>query len=207
MIWRPGFDDWKAVEEVRKVAQQVFRPPPLKRASSPPPLPAVRESSVDADHALHFKDVKPELTGIGGWLGLLAFSQVTGILRLVVSLGQYYTTIDPQVTAKFPTAIWGEAAMNAVVVWFCAYTAVLLFRHSRNFPRFFIWQMIAVICMPIADLLWVAFMISLASGRPFADFLTLEAKEGGQIVAAVIGALIRIPYILRSRRAANTFTQ
>jgi hypothetical protein len=154
----------------------------------------------------HFKDVKPELTGIGGWLGLLAFGQVTGILRLLVSLGQYYTMLDPQVTAKFPTAIWGEAAMNALVIWLCVYTAVLFFRHSRNFPRCFIWQMIAVICMPIVDLLWVAFMISLASGRPFTEFLTLEAKEGGQIIAAVIGALIWIPYILRSRRVANTFT-
>jgi hypothetical protein len=37
MIWRHGFDDWKAVENVREIAQQVFRPPPLKRASSPPP--------------------------------------------------------------------------------------------------------------------------------------------------------------------------
>jgi hypothetical protein len=197
MIWRHGFDDWKALEEVGEVAQQVFRPPP----------PAVGEPTVDADDAAHFKNVKPELTGIGGWLGLLAFGQMMGILRLLVSLGQYYTTLDPQVTAKFPTAVWGEAAMNAVVIWLCVYTAVLFFRHSRNFPRFFIWQMIAVICMPIVDLLWVAFMISLASGRPFTEFLTLEAKEGAQIIAAVIGALIWIPYILRSRRVANTFTK
>ena len=28
MIWRHGFDDWKAVEGAREVAQQLFRPPP-----------------------------------------------------------------------------------------------------------------------------------------------------------------------------------
>src|SRR5258708_36961272 len=37
MIWRHGFDDWKPVEEVREVAQKVFRPPPLK--PGPPPIP------------------------------------------------------------------------------------------------------------------------------------------------------------------------
>jgi hypothetical protein len=70
----------------------------------------VREPTVDVADVAHFKNVKSDLTGIGGWLGLLAFGQVTGIMRLVVSLGQYYTTLDPQVTAKFPTAIWGEVA-------------------------------------------------------------------------------------------------
>ena len=56
MIWRHGFDDWKPVEEVREVAQQVFRPPPLKPV--PPPIPPasaplVREPVVDAEDAAH----------------------------------------------------------------------------------------------------------------------------------------------------------
>jgi hypothetical protein len=201
---------WKAVEEVRELAQQLFRPPPLRSAPPPvPPMPlapAVREPTVDAADAAHFKDVKPELTGIGGWLGLLMFGQVVGILRVLVTLGEYYTTLEPQVTARFPTAIWGEVALNAVFVWLCVYTLVLFIRRSRNFPRFFIWQLIAVIVFPVIDLLWVASIISLANGKPFAEFLTLDAKEGGQIIAGMIGAAIWIPYILRSKRVANTFT-
>ena len=83
MIWRHGFDDWKPVEEVREVAQQVFRPPPLKLG--PPPIPTasaplVREPVVGAEDAAHFKDVKPELTGLGGWLALIGFGQFAGIL-------------------------------------------------------------------------------------------------------------------------------
>ena len=78
MIWRHGFDDWKPVEEVREVAQQVFRPPPLK--PGPPPIPAsaplVREPVVDAEDAAHFKDVKPELTGLGGWPALIGFGSL-----------------------------------------------------------------------------------------------------------------------------------
>jgi hypothetical protein len=211
MIWRHGFEDWKAVEDVREVAQQLFRPPPLR--SAPPAVPmmsvarTVRGPVVDADDAAQFKSLKPQLTGIGGWLAFLAFGQVIGIARLLVSLGQYYTTMNSEVVSKFPTAIWGEAAMNSALIGLCIYATVLLFRHSRNFPRFFIAQIIIVILFPLADLLWVAFTISLATARPISDFLTLEPKEGGQIIAGVIGAIIWIPYILRSRRVANTFTQ
>jgi hypothetical protein len=210
MIWRHGFEDWKALEEVREVAQQVFRPPPIRHAPPPvPPVvptPAVREPVVDAADAAHFKDVKPELTGIGGWLGLVAFGQVVGLLKLLVAVGQYYTTVDEQVWKRFPTALWGEAALNALGIWLAVYTTVLLFRHSRHFPRFFIWQMIGVIFLPLIDLLWVASMIAFAMNVPVSKYLSIEPKEGGQIVAGIIGAAIWIPYMLRSRRVANTFT-
>ena len=204
MVWRHGFEEWKAVEDVREVAQQLFRPPPLRRA--PPPVPVVPTPAGVDREASDFKNVKLAPAGIGGWLGLLAFGQVVGIMRLAVSLSQYYTTLDPQITTKFPTAIWGEAALNAVFVWLCVYTLVLFFRRSRNFPRFFIWQMVVVIVFPFLDLLWIASIISLSNGRPFAEFLTLDAREGAQIITALIGAAIWIPYMLRSKRVANTFT-
>jgi hypothetical protein len=205
LIWRHGFEDWKPVEDVREVAEQLFRPPPLRLGSPKPPPPPVREPTVDAGDAAEFKNVKPELAGIGGWLGLLAFGQVIGILRLLVTLGQYYSTIGNDLWKQFPTAIWGEAALNALMVWICVYTLVLMIRRSRLFPRFFIWQMIFVICMPLVDLLWIASIIALTLQKPVSEFMTLEAKEGGQILAGVIGAAIWIPYILKSRRVRNTF--
>ena len=205
MIWRDGFADWKAVEDVHEVAQQLFPPPLL--GSAPPPPPAIREPVVDAGDAAEFKNVKPELIGIGGWLGLLAFGQVLGILRLVVSLGQYYTTtVNAELWKQFPTALWGEAVLNAAMLGLVVCTTVLLIRHSRHFPSFFIWQTISAIVMPLVDLVWLASIFSLATDKPISEFLTLEAKEGVQMVAAVIGAAIWIPYVLRSRRVANTFT-
>ena len=126
---------------------------------------------VDAADAAEFKNVKPELTGIGGWLGLLAFGQVVGLLRLFVSMGQYYTTLDDELWKRFPTAIWGEAVLNAMAVLLAVYTTVLLFRHSRHFPRFFILQMIGVILLPFIDLLWVASMIALAMNEPVSKLI------------------------------------
>jgi hypothetical protein len=150
--------------------------------------------------------VKPELTGIGGWLALLAFGQVVGILRSLMSLGNY-TTINAELWKQFPTAFWGEAALNAAMVGLVVCTTVLLFRHSRHFPSFFIGQAIFAIVMPLVDLVWLASIFALATDKPISEFLTLDAKEGVQMFAAVVGAAIWIPYILRSRRVANTFTQ
>lgn len=206
-VWRHGFDDWKAVEEVREVAQRIVRPPPSASASPPLPPPITRGSVVGAADAAAFKGVKPELKGINGWLGLLAFGQVLGIMRLIWSTGLYYTTVDERAWERFPTLIWGETALNAAMICLSVYTAVLLFRHSRHFPRIFIWQMIFAICLPLVDLLWVALIISLATNTPFSAYLAIEPKEGARMIAGLIVSMIWISYVLRSRQVANTFTQ
>jgi hypothetical protein len=36
MVWRQGFTDWKPLEQVREVAQEVFKPPPLIKAAHRP---------------------------------------------------------------------------------------------------------------------------------------------------------------------------
>ena len=204
MIWRDGFDGWKAVEDVHEVAQQLFSP--SRSRSAPPPL-AVREPAVSAADAAEFKNVKPELTGIGGWLALLAFGQVVGVPRLVVSLGQYYTTISDELWQRFPVALLGEAALNAAMVGLVVWTTVLLFQHSRRFPNFFIGQMIFTIVLPFVDLVWLASNFALATDKPISEFLTIEAAERLQIFGVVFSAAIWIPYVLRSRRVANTFTR
>src|SRR5206468_11336087 len=98
----------------------------------------IREPVVDADDAAAFKNLKPELTGLGGWMTLVAFGQIMGNLRFVVEMGKYYQGIDPKVWEQFPTTLWGEAAMNAALGWLFVYTTVLMFRHSSRFPGFFI---------------------------------------------------------------------
>jgi hypothetical protein len=55
------------------------------------------------------------------------------------------------------------------------------------------WQMVMVIFFPLLDLLWIASIISISTFRPFAEFLTLNAEEGAQIITAIIGLAIWIP--------------
>jgi hypothetical protein len=71
MVWRADFDDWRPAETVRELADQLFRPPPLKPKTpqvSPAGPPRMREPAVSAVEAAAFKGVKPEPAGIGGWL-------------------------------------------------------------------------------------------------------------------------------------------
>ena len=182
-LWRHGFDDWKAVEEVREVAQRVVRPPPSASASPPLPPPTDRGPVVDAADAAEFEDVKPELKAVSGWLGLLAFGQVVGIARLMWSVGLYYTTIDERVLGAISDTHLGRDGIERRDDLPLVYTTVLLFRHSRHFPRIFIWQMIFVICLPLVNLLWVASIISLATSTSFSEHLTIEPKEGARMVA------------------------
>ena len=172
-----------------------------------PSTPEIREPTVGTEDAAESKNVKGKPSGIGGWLGLLVFGQVIGILRLIGAIGQYIQSISDNIWKRFPTAIWGEIAMNVALICLCICTAVLLFSHSRHFPRFFIAQMLCAIFLPLVDLFWVASIVSVSLNRPMTDFLTFEPRDGEQMVAGAIGAAIWIPYVLRSRRVANTFVK
>jgi hypothetical protein len=34
LVWREGFDDWRAAENVREIVEKLIRPPPLRPRSS-----------------------------------------------------------------------------------------------------------------------------------------------------------------------------
>ena len=204
LVWRKGFQNWKPVSAVSEVAGQLIRPPPLR---PPPPPSKIHEPVVIDDVAGALKDVKPPLSGIAGWLILIAIGQVIGVIKLIASLGQYYGNADPKLFQQFPVTMWGEAALNTGFVAFAIYTAVLFFGKSSKFPQFFIYQWMFVIFMPFVDLVWVALTLSLYTGRPFAELAKLDPETVGQSIAAMIGAAVWITYIIRSRRVANTFTK
>jgi hypothetical protein len=143
LVWRHGFEKWRTVDQVREVWAELFRPPPLPK---PPPLPIcppvsvppriVGEPSVSVAEAAQFKNIGQDLTGISGWLVFVALGQVFGPLRLLVSLGEYYEKLDKSVVEAFPVTFLGEAAMNAGMLFFAVYTAVLFFSSFAQIPHF-----------------------------------------------------------------------
>ena len=202
-LWRHGFDDWKPVGEVREVVQRLSQ---LPSVSARDPIVAI-DGTTELDGTTEFNSTGPEPSGISGWLGLLAFGQVMGILRLIVAVGQYFQTTRGDIWERFPIALWGEVVMNAAFICLWIYTAWLLFNHSRRFPGFFIAQMVCAIFFPLVDLLWVAAIFSVSLDRPMSAFLTIEPVEGARMILGAIAAAIWISYVLRSRRVANTFTK
>ena len=65
----------------------------------------------------------------------------------------------------------------------------------------------AVICSPFVALLWAGLTFNLATGKPFSEFMSMDAKEGGALISAIIGAAIWTPYMLKSQRVRNTFVK
>src|SRR5262249_15542999 len=137
LVWRKGFENWKPVSAVSEVAGQMIRPPPLR----PPPPPVVSPAEppskihepVVSDDLGALKDVKPPLSGIAGWLILIAIGQVVGVIKLLGSLVQYYGEADPKLFQQFPVTMWGEAALNAGFVVLAIYRC-LVFWEVEQIP-------------------------------------------------------------------------
>src|SRR5262245_58811704 len=90
LVWRKGFENWKPVNVVSEVAGQMIRPPPLRPTPAPVVSPAEPPSKFSDDDAGALKDFKPPLSGIAGWLILIAIGQVVGVIKLLGWLAQYY---------------------------------------------------------------------------------------------------------------------
>ena len=118
LVWRDGLAEWTAAENVREIVEKLIRPPPLRPASAPPTVTTLDTADTVARYQQQFKKDEPvddgtvaryqqqfqkgkpdlalqsELTGIGGWLALLGFGLVTGMLRALVKTGEAWSSVD-----------------------------------------------------------------------------------------------------------------
>ena len=88
LVWRDGFDDWKTSDSVREIAEQLFRPPPLK--PKPPPLKReLVQAPLSITQTGHFKQTprEPESSGIVIRFLRLSFSFFGRINRLQYWIG------------------------------------------------------------------------------------------------------------------------
>jgi Protein of unknown function (DUF2569) len=144
--------------------------------------------------------------GIGGWLLVVAFGQLLGLLLMFVALGRMFFDPDAlQGFEQFPLASYGELGFNLALALLTTTTAILFFRKSRHFPRVFICGLVAAFVLPALSVVWTALTLSAQLGKPLGVFLELEPQEIAQFMATIVAALIWIPYTLKSKRVRNTF--
>jgi Protein of unknown function (DUF2569)/GYF domain 2 len=208
LVWNGGFDDWKAAEGVREIADQLVRPPPLNQR--PPPL-ATREirnvqSMVDDAAAVEAENNRGP-KGLGGWLLLIAIAQVVAPWIFLANLVQRYIGADTQLFEQYPVALYGEAAIYAVLLALFLYATMLFFRRSRRFPRLFTVECVAMALTPMAITAWLGLGLSVATGRSFFEFAKFGPEISATAIAALIVATMLILYIFRSKRVANTFVR
>jgi hypothetical protein len=203
---KPIFKGWERAGNVPELAEFIDKPPPLPQTSQKSgnsqqqeqtPLSKPKQLSTD-----------PKLTGIGGWLILVALGQIFGPIKFLGSIGQNYSTLDSNIIRTLPVTFAGEAVINFFVLVLSIYTAVLFFRKSKQFPRFFVYQILAAIFLVPLDAMWTVVAASMETGQSAGQLLqtALGPSEIGQTIAAAIIGSVWILYIFKSKRVANTFT-
>jgi len=208
-VWRDGFASWRTAGTVPEIARHILKPPPVpgtpraQLQTTQTAVPQITTSEASTKPQTNKKD----LVGIGGWLILVAIGQVLAIFKCLAFLLNYYSSLDPNVWIKFPIAAYGEAILNTSYFVIIAWTTYLLFSKSRLFPRFYIFQYVAVILLFPLDIIFSSALLSAYTGQPVEVFVDkmIDPKDVGQWIALFIPAAIWIPYIKRSKRVANTF--
>jgi hypothetical protein len=142
-----------------------------------------------------------ELTGLGGWLALLGFGLVVSTFRFLLQIGGALSSQDPKILAKYPSAMIPLLVIDVALLVFFIVVTTLFFNKSHNFPRAFIWLLVTSILEPLVGVAWLA----LTMPAIFNVASLFEPKDVGQMIVAVIGAALWIPYVLKSKRVENTF--
>jgi Protein of unknown function (DUF2569)/GYF domain 2 len=208
LVWKVGFKDWERAGNVPELAEFIDKPPPLPQTSQPRRSGNSQQQEQTTLSKPEPLSTDPKLTGIGGWLILVALGQIFGPIKFLVSIGQYYSTLDSNIIGKLPVTFAGEAVINFSVLVLFIYTAILFFRKSKQFPRFFVYEMLATIFLLPLEAMWVAVAGSMETGQSAEQLLqnALGPPEIVQTIAAAIAGSVWILYILKSKRVANTFT-
>ena len=225
LVWREGLTGWTAAENVREIVEKLIRPPPLRPASSAV-APTVTDDTVTRYQQQFKKDtpvddetvaryqqqfqkskseltLQPELTGLGGWLGLLGFGLVAGMLKALVKTRQSWSLVDANAFRQFPAFAYGGLILDLAWLLLFVCTIAMFFSRSRKFPPLFIGLLITSILMPFIIVIWAR--LFLRGGFEIAQLFGQE--EVAQMIVGFIGAALWIPYILKSKRVANTFVK
>jgi len=138
-----------------------------------------------------------EPKGIGGWLIL----PVIGTL-LSPFMTAYAAFQDAVVLLNSSSLSTGLAAFivvefiynfGLVIAWIFA--AVLLFRHKRLYPRFFIALLVITLIGTVLDLVVAVSVFD----------IKLDSGDVRSAVRSVVGLAIWAPYMQKSKRVKNTF--
>lgn len=175
-------------------AHRVWR---IRQPPQPPPLPGY-----DRD----------QLTGLGGWLILVAFGVVARpivILSTIVSTFGAYVNLDswhlltsvdsPSYQRHFALIAPTEMVLNVVLLIGTLLLAALFFGRRRTFPRLMIIFLVVQLATAIFEV-WA--MQALATSAA-----TDRAQTYRDLFQTAVAAAIWIPYFFVSRRVKLTFTR
>ena len=141
-------------------------------------------------------------SGFGGWLTLVVIGQTLGplvtVMGVLASLPAYR---EMMLVPNGPVAVYGEVALNAAFLIIQIIAVVAMYRRSRNYPRIFLCQWLAVIALVLGDALLVAEALHLPV------FQVLQYMDVRRTLGSPIVAGLWTIYMFSSVRVRNTFTR
>jgi hypothetical protein len=192
LVWRGGFQSWTRAADVAELATRLVAFPPGSASATGMQPPAS----------------EPKPLRIGGWLILLAICQALAPIQVILGaasilLPQY---LHWKIVGGVPTGLIGFALLFAAFLILVTKSAVLFFRKSRRFPRFFVFQaLMTLFCLAGGPLLIAVAGRDLSFDEALAR--TFKASDIAWIVVAVVIFTGWIAYLYISKRAAQTFVR
>lgn len=160
----------------------------------------------DAD----FEFEEPKITGLGGWLILVAIGLILSPFWIVSTLLTIHlpiftdgtfalvtSTSSEYFTPGFSLLMSYEVLGNLILFFFIFYLLYLFFSKSKSFPLFFIYSRVGYLVFILLDIIFAKVV--------FPSETVFDPTTARELFQAIFGAAIWIPYMLRSKRVKNTF--
>jgi len=153
-----------------------------------------------------------QLKGLGGWLILVGFGLIFGLLRLIVALNAAFKPyIDTDLLDKltnpnsasyipnFNILFYSETVISIFFILMFIYLIYLYFTKNKKFPKYYIFITLFIILYIPLD--------SYITSVIFSDSKVWTGETVKSIFQALFSGAIWIPYMLKSKRVRNTFIE
>jgi uncharacterized membrane protein YesL len=151
--------------------------------------------------------------GLGGWLALLGFGLVFGLIRLTIEIISTYrpfiqnqelltSLISPQ-SEKYITNFLPLFSLEIIYnIFILAFMMLIIYQYftcSKNFPRnVIIITIVHLIFLPLNSIVTALIM-------PHTSMFDTDTIKA--MFKSILAAAIWIPYLLKSKRVNNTFVK
>jgi hypothetical protein len=142
-----------------------------------------------------------EPKGIGGWLILPVIitlaSPLMAAYAAFMASQDIVAVLNPSLSTSLATFIVVKCLYNFGLVIAWIFAAVLLFRHKRFYPRFFVALLVVMLIGTILDFVVAATVFD----------IKLDSGDVRAAVRSTAGLAIWGPYMHKSVRVQNTFVE
>jgi len=141
--------------------------------------------------------------GIGGWLIIVLIGLIVTPIRLSITLVRDFVPLLNSMSTldaypKLQTVVYIETASNLIFVILAIVLLFMMFNKDKRFPKLMIIVNVSNLIFVLADATYASQLQVLYQVFDFVD----SSKE---IIRAIVGTAIWVPYMLVSKRVKLTF--